>query len=242
MLSAQWSTFHKQRLALQSSSGWWTSLRHSTGEAVGMLTPCISAPLTGNFMDRYYLLETDGVPTPRSVLIPLEAGRQLEQLAPEIEGAIASLGGKATTLPHPDACAILSCRTGRTTTKVHTALTCSLGCQVFVRMEHASSKNVYPCHSGAECAANLRSSQRTAARLAGIAASRAVDGPPTGYVMLRECVTPVVRPCSPAHEPSSLPLGCPFRWVSNIEEHMEFRCFVHRTLPRGITLTIPGKI
>ena len=48
-----------------------------------------------------------------------------------------------------------------------------LGGRVFARMDHASSKTITACTTSAEVEANLRCSERTAARLRGIEAGKA---------------------------------------------------------------------
>ena len=89
-----------------------------------------------------------------------------------------------------------------------------LGGEAFVRMDHASSKTVVPCSSYDAVEANLRCSERTAARLRGIEAGAAADGPAEGYVMLR-------------------------RWVDDLQQtHLEARVFVHAGVARGVSLTV----
>ena len=89
-----------------------------------------------------------------------------------------------------------------------------LGGRVFARMDHASSKTITACTTSAEVEANLRCSERTAARLRGIEAGKAVDGPANGFVMLR-------------------------RWVEDLATtHVEMRVFVHGGEARGLSMTV----
>jgi len=85
---------------------------------------------------------------------------------------------------------------------------------VFTRMDHASSKTIVPCATSAEVEANLRCSERTAARLRGIEAGETVNGPSGGFLMLR-------------------------RWVDDLAStHIEIRVFVHGGSARGISMGI----
>ena len=131
--------------------------------------------------DKWYgLLAQDGVRTPSSILVPLEAGSCFGRVVPLVDRAIDTLGGR-----------------------------------VFPRMGHASAKGVVrACTSAAEVEAKLRSSERTAARLRSIEAGTCVDGPPSGWLVLRA-------------------------FVDGIESHVEMRCFVHGGAARGVTLGVP---
>lgn len=112
---------------------------------------------------------------------------------------------------------LLALPPGRQFSAVHAEIDAAiarLGGRVFARMDHASSKTILACTCAAEVEANLRCSERTAARLRRIEHSKAVDGPARGMVMLR-------------------------RWVDDLSTtHIEMRVFVHGGVARGVSMGV----